>query len=140
MKVENAEGQVVERFWGAFAQRDLDTAAGCLADQFVQRWPQSGELIRGPSNWKTMASNHPTLPDSTTVSIYGEGSLWVAELVFDYGANTSPWQVAAIHRVADGLIESTVEFFGQSFERAEWRANVVELFDPPGSAPMTVGQ
>ncbi|HZD23487.1 MAG TPA: nuclear transport factor 2 family protein [Acidimicrobiia bacterium] len=125
-------GEVVERFWRAFSERDLDTAAGFLSDRFEQRWPQSGELIHGPANWKAMASSYPSLPESSTAAIYGEGSLWVAELVFDYGDASPPYQVAAIHRVANGVIESTVEFFGAPFEPADWRKDVVEVGPRPG--------
>lgn len=123
---------VVERFWSAFAARDLDTAASLLSDRFEQRWPQSGELIHGPDNWLAMASSHPNLPQSKTVAIYGEGVLWVAELVFDYGDGSPPYQVAAIHRVAKGVIESTIEFFGAPFDPAEWRSGVVEVGPRPG--------
>lgn len=122
---------VVERFWDAIANRDFEVATGCLSDGFEQRWPQSGELIKGPADWKAMASSHPTFPRSKTVSIYGEGSLWVAELVFDYGDGTPPYQVAAIHRVKDGTILSTVEFFGAPFEPAEWRTGLVEVGPRP---------
>ena len=79
-----------------------------------------------------MASSHPTLPQAKMVAIYGEGALWVAELVFDYGDGSPPYQVAAIHRVAGGVIESTIEFFGAPFDPAEWRSGMVEVGPRPG--------
>jgi len=129
--VDGSGRDVVERFWSAFAVRDLETSASLLSDRFEQRWPQSGELIHGPDNWLAMASSHPTLPRSRIVAIYGEGDLWVAELVFDYGDGSPPYQVGAIHRVVGGAIASTVEFFGAPFDPAEWRAAVVEVGPRP---------
>lgn len=73
-----------------------------------------------------MATNHPTLPDSELVAVYGSDPIWIAELVFDYHDGSPPYQVAAIHRVENGAIEETVEYFGAPFAPAEWRAAWVE--------------
>ena len=93
---------VVERFWHAFARRDFDAAAACLAADFIQRWPQSGERIVGPADWKSMASHHPAFPESRLERVHGSGPLWVAELVFDYDDGSPPYQVAAIQQLAAG--------------------------------------
>jgi hypothetical protein len=130
--MKSSEHDIVERFWSAFARHDLETAASLLSNGFEQRWPQSGEQIHGPDNWLAMASSHPNFPNSRVVAIYGEGAWWVAELVFDYGDGSPPYQVAAIHRVAHGVIEGTTEFFGTPFDPAEWRKGITDPGPRPG--------
>ena len=38
---------LAEKLWKALQARDWETAGGCLHDDFVQEWPQSGERIVG---------------------------------------------------------------------------------------------
>jgi ketosteroid isomerase-like protein len=117
--------ELVERFWKALEDRDLEEAARCFHDDFVEEWPQSGERIRGIENWLGMATTHPTFPSVSHVRTVGEGEVWASHARYDYGDGT-PWQVIAIQEFRDGRIARITEVFGTPFEAAEWRTHLVE--------------
>jgi ketosteroid isomerase-like protein len=73
---------VIDRYWEAVRERDLEAVRACVTDDFVEDWPQSGERIRGIDDWHRMATAHPTYPSVTPVRTVGEGDLWVTEALF----------------------------------------------------------
>jgi len=51
--------QVAEKLWKALQAGDWEAAGGCLHDDFVQEWPQSGERIVGRDNAIAIEQNFP---------------------------------------------------------------------------------
>jgi hypothetical protein len=51
--------RVAEKLWEALQAGDWETARGCLHDDFVQEWPQSGERIVGRDNAMAIEQNFP---------------------------------------------------------------------------------
>jgi SnoaL-like domain len=121
---------VIDRYWEAVRERDLEAVRACVTDDFVEDWPQSGERIRGIDNWHRMATAHPTYPSVTPVRTVGEGDLWVTEALFDYGGG-DPWRVCAILELAGDRIARVTEYFGAPFEVPEWREGMTERIPEP---------
>jgi hypothetical protein len=120
---------LIERYWKAVALRDLDAVRACVAEEFVEDWPQSGERIRGIDNWFEMATNHPTYPSVKPVRTAGGGDVWVTEVVFDYGGGDPPWKVCAILEFSGDRIGTVTEYFGPPFDAPDWRAHLVERIE-----------
>ena len=121
---------VIDRYWEAVRERDLEAVRACVTDDFVEDWPQSGERIRGIDDWHRMATAHPTYPSVTPVRTVGEGDLWVTEALFDYGGG-DPWRVCAILELSGERIARVTEYFGAPFEVPEWRAGMTERIPDP---------
>src|SRR5438105_13220949 len=50
---------IVERYAAGLAANDPDMLRECLHPDYVGRYPQSGEVIRGPANMLAIAQNFP---------------------------------------------------------------------------------
>ena len=122
---------VVQAFWRALEERDLEGAAARLDEDVVEDWPQSGERIVGRANWMAMATRHPTFPTVRHRFTEGASELWVSHAHYDYPGEGGPfpYEVCAIQRVRGGRIERLTEYFAAPFEPAEWRADIVERID-----------
>jgi ketosteroid isomerase-like protein len=118
--------RVIERYWDAVRDRDLERVRACVTEDFVEDWPQSGERIRGIDNWHAMATNHPTYPSVDPLRTIGGGDVWVTEVLFDYGGDDSPWRVCAIFEVSGERIGRVTEYFGPPFDAPEWREEFTE--------------
>jgi hypothetical protein len=123
--------RVIELYWKALADNDLQRASTMLGDDFVEEWPQSGERIHGPDNWLAMATAHPTFPSIRPLETQGAGDLWVTQAHFDYPTDegAAPFKVCAIQRVRDGKLVRLTQYFAAPFEAAEWRKEWVERMD-----------
>jgi hypothetical protein len=117
---------LIERYWAAVAERDLERVRACVTDDFVEDWPQSGERIRGIDNWHRMAMAHPTYPSVSTLRTIGQGDLWLTEALFDYGGEDPPWRVCAIFELSGDRIGKVTEYFGPPFEAPDWRTELTE--------------
>ena len=51
--------RVVERFVRALANDDFEAQVALLHPDYVDTYPQSGEVIRGAANWRAIAENYP---------------------------------------------------------------------------------
>ena len=51
--------RVVERFTEALAANDYDTLDALTHDDYLARWPQSGEVVRGRANMRAIQENYP---------------------------------------------------------------------------------
>lgn len=116
---------VVRRYWQAVASRDIAAVGGLLTPDFVEEWPQSGELIRGADAWRRLVERHPTYPAVRLRRTRGSGSLFVCEADFDYG-DGDPWRICSILELRGDRIAHITQYFGAPFPRAEWRADIVE--------------
>jgi ketosteroid isomerase-like protein len=145
--------QVVERLAEALATNDLDTQDALIHDDYVCRWPQSGEVIRGRANRRAIQENYPgaeggirptttrivgsddrfiTSPTPTwsMIHVAGSGDDMTATGTITY-PNGETWHFASLFTMRDGKIWRQVDYYAPAFESPEWRAPYVELEDQP---------
>jgi ketosteroid isomerase-like protein len=123
---EQENREVVDRYWRIVGAADWEDATALMHDEFVEEWPQSGERVRGASNWLSMINAHPTPPAIKAVRTWGGGDLWVTHAEFDYARDSQPMQILAVLECRDGKIAHITQVFGAPFEASEWRAEWVE--------------
>lgn len=142
--------QVVERFARALANRDVDAQVAELHEDYVCRYPQSGEVIRGRANWRAIIDNYPegggrTLPAHverivgtddqfvtrpswpawTVVHLTGSGDDMILAGTLTY-PNGETWHAISLYTLRNGKIWRETDYFAAPFEAAEWRAGYVE--------------
>jgi ketosteroid isomerase-like protein len=118
--------QVAEKLWKALQVGDWETAAGCLHDDFVQEWPQSGERIVGRANAIAIEQSFPGgLPTMRFRRTLSGGDLAVLEFELTY-ADGSRYLGASILEFRDGKVVRETDYYSQPFQAPEWRAQWVE--------------
>jgi ketosteroid isomerase-like protein len=145
--------QVIEQFAAALAANDFDTQDALIHDDYVCRWPQSGEVIRGKANRRAITENYPgaeggiqlktdrivgtddtfissPLPMWNMVHLKGSGDDLFASGMITY-PNGEVWHFASQFTMRDGKIWRQVDYYAPKFEAPEWRAPYVEL-EPGG--------
>jgi hypothetical protein len=76
---------LAEKLWKALQACDWGTAGGCLHDDFVQEWPQSGERIVGRDKAIAIEQNFPgCLPTMRFRRTLAGGDLAVLEVELTY--------------------------------------------------------
>ena len=122
--------QVVEQFWAAMDANDFRAAGNLLHDEYVLEWPQSGERIRGRDNFVAVNEHYPAA---------GRWSITLHKLVADEGGVATEVMVTdgvqaaraiTFSELRDGRIVRQTEYWPDSFEAAEWRAQWVERILP----------
>ena len=146
---------VVERFTEALAANDFDAQDALLHDDYVGRYPQSGEIIRGRENRRKIMENYPGTERGITASsdrIVGSddefvtGPSWNINHLSGSGddmsftgrityPNGETWHTALFLTMRDGKIWREVAYFGPAFDPPAWRASLVEL-EPPSKTPL----
>lgn len=118
--------QVVERFWGAMQTNDFKAAGEFLHDDFVLDWPQSGEKIRGRTNFIAINENYPAHGrwHFTINHLIAEGN----EVVSDVSVTDGLIHGRAItfSTVREGRIAYQVEFWPEPYSPPAWRDEWVE--------------
>lgn len=140
--------QVVERLARAIEDKDFETIAALITDDYVEELPQSGERVRGKQNQLAIVRNYPGgVGTAETRRIVGEDGRWVMAPSFNllriegsgdtftYVANIrypngETWQVVAIMEVRDGKVAKATTWYAAPFEAPKWRAPYVERFEP----------
>jgi ketosteroid isomerase-like protein len=123
---ERDAGQVAEKLWRALQAGDWETAGGCLHDDFVQEWPQSGERIVGRDNAIAIEQNFPGgLPVMRFRRTLAGGDLAVLETELTY-ADGSRYLGASIFELRDGTVLRETDYYAQPFQAPEWRAQWAE--------------
>jgi hypothetical protein len=116
----------IERFFQAIQAGDYATLGDVLTADAVTRWPQSGEQVTGAMSCIRIYQSYPDGPPAYQVrSVVGDGDVWVAELVVDYGADR--WYVASVSEFEGNRIARMTDYFGPTFPAPAWRK---ELVDP----------
>ena len=138
---------VVERFTEALAANDFDAQDALLHDDYVGRYPQSGEVIRGRENRRKIMENYPGTQGGITSSSYrilGSDDEFVTGPSFNLmhlsgsgdemsllGSITYPngetWQTVLFITMREGKIWREVAYFGPPFDPPAWRAPFVEV-------------
>jgi ketosteroid isomerase-like protein len=133
---------------------DLAVIDELFTEDYVDEYPQSGEVIRGRHALKALMSQRPgdlseAAVDVATIRARGADELKVVAPMFtvvrvqgrgDAGTTTlrtrypdgSEWWLVIIYELRDGRIAKSTTFFAQEFEPAPWRAPFVELRPRPG--------
>ena len=142
--------QVVERYARSMAENDLDAQVALMHDDYVCRYPQSGEVIRGAANLRRMVESYPETTGEglspTTGRIIGTDDAWVSTpswpawtVVHVTGSgddftmtgtitypNRENWHAVALLTLLDGKIWRETDYFAAPFEPPDWRAPFVE--------------
>jgi ketosteroid isomerase-like protein len=124
---ERDAGHVAEKLWRALQAGDWETAGGCLHDDFVQEWPQSGERIVGRDNALAIERNFPGgLPTMRFRRTLAAGDLAVVEVELTY-ADGGRYLGVGILELRDGKVVKETDYYAQPFPAPEWRARWVEV-------------
>lgn len=116
----------VERFFDAMQEGDYATLEELLTRDAITRWPQSGEQVTGALACVRVHESYPGGPPVYRVArVVGEGDVWIAELLADYG--TERWFVVSICEFEGPRIARMTDYFGPALPAPEWRR---ELVDP----------
>jgi len=96
--------EIIEAYWAALARKDFDGALAYVDEDFEERYPQSGEVIRGRRNFEGLLKNFPGFPSIEHGRTIGGGDVWFSELEFDYGGEMAgqKWRSARSSRCATG--------------------------------------
>ena len=130
---ETRNSEAVEAFRTALESGDLghlgEIVTQYAADDFVDKWPQSGERIRGRDKMLKLGEQYEaatgTSPKMTMRRMMTEGDLGVFEGTIDYGDGT-PVSYVGIAEFRDGKVARMTEYFANPFEAPEWRKPYVE--------------
>jgi ketosteroid isomerase-like protein len=137
-----------ERYATALAGGDLTVIDEVFTEDFVDEYPQSGEVIRGRNNLRAMMENRPGLPSETgpdlssvraragdehrvlaplftVVRVQGRGDAGTTSLRARY-PDGSWWWIVVVYELRDGRIARSTSFFAPEFEAPDWRAPFVE--------------
>jgi hypothetical protein len=128
----------VEERIGAYLAGDLQATEPLLPEDFVEEFPQSGELVRGRPNVMAMDAANPTPPrliGSPRMTWCGEQQLLVeGRQAYPDGA----WWIVALYDVEGRMLRREAAYFGAPFPAPPWRAPYVvaipedELTADPG--------
>lgn len=117
--------ETISRFFAAIQAGDYAVLQEVLTPDAITRWPQSGERITGAMACVRVYENYPGGPPTYLVKrISGDGAVWVAELIADYGAER--WHAVSVIEFEGPRIARMTDFFGPSFPAPEWRQGFVE--------------
>lgn len=109
----------------AHLRGDLRAAEGLLADDYLEEYPQSGEVIRGRANALAQAAANPSPPQligSPRLTWCGDRIL-AAEARAAYPDGT--WWVIALYETAGRRVVRETAYFAAPIAPAAWRAPYV---------------
>ncbi|MGH2723111.1 MAG: nuclear transport factor 2 family protein [Actinomycetota bacterium] len=132
---DDANRSALERAWKAIQDGDLDPYEEILAEDCVQEWPQSGEVIRGKANITAVNRNYPGFPSMKVRELRGGGDLWVGEAELDYHGRRVLF--CSIWEMRDGTIVRETDYFSDPFDAPQWRARWVERPETRPPPPAT---
>ena len=140
---------LIEKFGRALNAGRPELLADVLTDDYVEEYPQSGEIVRGLVNVVSIIENYPgrdantglgdleTLhvkrfdafkpvgPTFAVVRVQGAGDSGVATLRATY-PDGSVWWIVGLYTLRGGKIAHQRTFFAPAFPAPEWRSNWVE--------------
>jgi hypothetical protein len=145
--------QVVERYAQAMAEDDWESQVALLHPEYVARYPQSGEVIRGPEAWRAVAEHYPghdvapltitaaaiqgaddqfvttpSWPAWTVVHLAGSDDQFTVAGQIRY-PNGETWHAIAMLTLKDGKVWRETDYFAAPFEAPDWRRSFVEIED-----------
>ena len=142
--------KVVERFMRALVDNDFDAQDALIHPDYLDHYPQSGEVIRGVANRRAIVESYPGRAEAgvavSSERVSGAGEQWLPSphplgwgITHIGGANDEfttagtvrypngeTWHIVALFTVRDGKIWRQTTYFAPPFEPPEWRAPYTE--------------
>lgn len=137
---------MVERYTRAVNENDLETQDELSHEDYLQRWPQSGEVIRGRANRRALVESYPGGIKAAIDHVVGREEAYVAgpswnivhvagsgddDEITAVGTITYPngetWHVVTLFTVRDRKIWREVNYYAPPFDAPEWRRQYVEI-------------
>jgi ketosteroid isomerase-like protein len=118
---EDANRQLMERFWAAAEARDFKALSSLAHPDVVMEWPQSGERFRGHENVLGALKVQEETPEPAgEPSLEGCGDIWVARQPVRYGEEI--YHYVGVFTLEDGKVRRSTEYFGAPFPANPARA------------------
>lgn len=105
---------------------DFRRAGEFLHDDYILEWPQSGERVRGRTNFILINENYPAHGSwaFTILELVAENDRVVSHVEVTDGTITA--RAITFSTIRDGKIWRQTEFWPDPFEPADWRLPWVE--------------
>jgi hypothetical protein len=140
---------IIEKYGRALSERRFDLLAEVLADDYVEEYPQSGEMVRGRDNVIAIIQNYPgrdpdaalgdvstlsvkagdayraVAPTFTVVRVEGAGDSGVSTIRATY-PDHSRWWIVGLYTLRGDRLGSNRTFFAPDFPAPDWRAKWVQ--------------
>jgi hypothetical protein len=142
--MKNRDPRAIAESYCRALPADFDVLGSLQHDDFVQEFPQSGEVIRGRENFRRAHENYPggtplnevqqltgtedrwvMAPTFTFVRLVGGGDTFVAESKARY-PDGSDYHVITIIEITDAKVLRARTYFAAPFEAPAWRAGWTE--------------
>ena len=142
--MKNSESRAIAENYCRALPANFDVLGRLQHDDFVQEFPQSGEVIRGRENFRRAHESYPggtplnevqqvigtedrwvMAPTFTFVRLVGAGDTFVAESEATY-PDGSEYHVVTIIEIRDAKVLRARTYFAAPFEAPAWRANWTE--------------
>ncbi len=143
--------QVVERWVKAIVEDDLDGQVALLHPDYVGRYPQSREVIRGRDAYRAVTEHYPgrdatpltaslsaiqgaddqflsrpSWPAWTVVHLSGSDDEFTVAGQIHY-PNGETWHAVALLTLKGGRVWRETNYFAAPFDAPDWRRPFVEL-------------
>jgi len=121
--------ETVERFWQLMASNDFDSVGEVLADTFVLEWPQTGERIRGRTNFAGVNREYPANGRwcFKLRRLFGDARDVVTEVEVSDGVQHA--RALSFFTVEQGRIVHLREFWPEDYVAPDNRSAWVERYD-----------
>jgi ketosteroid isomerase-like protein len=119
--LDQANRDVVERFFAASERGDAGEVAALTHDEMVMEWPQSGERFTGRANVLAAMAAVEVKPEfAGQPRLVGSGSVWVLMAPLRYGDEVLEY--VAVLELEGGRIRHATGFWGAPFPAQAARA------------------
>ena len=75
---------ILDRYWEATMDHDLEKVHEFYHDDVVVEFPQSSERIQGKQNIHELRSHYPSKSIYKILRVRGDGNLWTTEVIVTY--------------------------------------------------------
>jgi hypothetical protein len=117
---EQTNTDAAAKLFAAWEHWDLDAVESLVADDAIDRRPQSGEEFVGRANIMAMYHEVPGPPEIAWLSIRGGPDVWVAQGIVEYGEG--PVHIVGVVEFANGMAVKSDYYFAEPFEPPQSRA------------------
>lgn len=118
---DQANRDVVERFFAASERGDIDEISRLTDDDMVMAWPQSGEQFSGRANVLAAMGAVEVKPEfAGEPRLIGSGDVWVMMVPLRYGDDIL--QYVAVLELEGGRIRHATGYWGAPFPAQPSRA------------------
>ena len=104
--------ELMERYWAAAAENDLDTMHSLRDEALVVDFPQTGERLSGRHVVRAFEESHADGGSFVLTGLTGEGDHWVAEGLMRSPAGVS--HVISITELRAGRVIHSIDYFAGS--------------------------